>query len=427
MGGGARESARGGGRARTRAAAVVLLALALVAGCMGGGSGSGSGATGPLGAASGSSAPAETTPPAAPAAKLAISPHNGTEGFSVVKPVVVTAQAGTLSSVAVHNADGKPVRGTLTADKTSWSSSEPLGYDRTYSVNAVAANADGKPTRAASTFTTVEPRTFTMPYLSPSPGSRVGVGQPISVRFDEAIEDKAAAEKALTVTTTPAVQGSWHWFSDQLAHWRPPTYWKPGTKVTVKAAVYGVHVGDDIYGEQDVTTSFTVGPSKIATIDDRTKQMVVRISGKVVRTVPVAMGKDQRIVSNGQTINYLTQSGPHIVAEKYPMKKMSSASYGVTDKKNPNYYEEEIALAVRISPDGEFVHSAPWSVGDQGRRNVSHGCVNVAPAHAQWFYSNFSYGDIVDIRNTGRTLPQAAGYNEWGIPWAQWQAGSALR
>jgi lipoprotein-anchoring transpeptidase ErfK/SrfK len=290
----------------------------------------------------------------------------------------------------------------------------------------VAANADGKPTRAASTFTTVEPRTFTMPYLSPAPGSTVGVGQPIAVRFDEPIEDKAATEKALTVTTTPAVQGSWHWFSDQLVHWRPPTYWTPGTKVSVKAAVYGVHVGDDIYGQQDVATSFTIGPSRIFTINDRTHRGVVRINGKAVRTIPVAMGKDARVVVNGRTINYVTQSGPHVVAEKYPVKTMSSASYGVTDKKHPEYYEEKIPLAVRISPDGEFVHAASWSVADQGRRNVSHGCVNISPSHARWFYDNFSYGDIVDIRNTGRMLPQAPGYNEWGIPWAQWKAGSAL-
>lgn len=80
---------------------------------------------------------------------------------------------------------------------------------------------------------------------------------------------------------------------------------------------------------------------------------------------------------------------------------------------------------MRISPDGEFVHAASWSVADQGVRNVSHGCVNISPANARWFYDNFSFGDVVDIRNTGRA-PQAAGYNEWGIPWAQWKAGSAL-
>ena len=82
---------------------------------------------------------------------------------------------------------------------------------------------------------------------------------------------------------------------------------------------------------------------------------------------------------------------------------------------------------MRISPDGEFVHAASWSVASQGVRNVSHGCVNISPSNAQWFYDTFSYGDIVDIKNTGVNLPFAAGYNEWNVPWSQWLAGSALR
>ena len=408
---------------RGRAAAVGILLLALVGGCsVGSGSGDG-GAT-----SQGGGSAARATRPAKPAAQIAVVPRDGATGVSPAQPVVVTAEDGRLTSVTVRNADGKAVRGALSADRLRWTSAEPLGYEKTYSVSAAASNADGEATRASSTFTTVVPRTFTMPYLFPGDGvSTVGVGQPITVRFDEPIADKAAAEKALSVRTKPAVAGSWHWFGDQNVHWRPKTYWKPGTKVTVKANVYGVHVGEDIYGQQDVASSFTIGPSRIATIDDNTHMMTVRISGKVVRTVPVAMGKDRAITINGQTIDYETQSGVHVVTDKHRVKKMSSASYGVTDKNHPEYYEENIAYAVRISPDGEFVHSAPWSVWAQGKQNVSHGCVNIAPHHAIWFYSTFSYGDIVDIRNTGRRLPQAPGYDEWGIPWSEWVAGSALR
>jgi lipoprotein-anchoring transpeptidase ErfK/SrfK len=65
---------------------------------------------------------------------------------------------------------------------------------------------------------------------------------------------------------------------------------------------------------------------------------------------------------------------------------MTSASYGLP-KDTPLGYDEKISLAVRISVDGEFVHSAPWSVWAQGKQNVSHGCVNVSPANAQYFYS----------------------------------------
>jgi len=411
---------------RSRVVAAAVLLTALVAGCS---TGSGqAGSPGPTGgpAAADPTTVAPTTTPAAPLAALAITPENGAQGQSVSRPVTVRAAGGRLSVVSVRNGDGVAVEGTMSADRTTWTSTEPLGYDKTYSISAAAQNADGVTTNGSSAFSTVRPRTYTLPYLFPGGNRTVGVGQPISVRFDEPIEDKATAEKTLKVTTSPPVVGSWHWFSDQVVHWRPKTYWRPGTKVTVTAAVYGVHVGDDVYGQQDVTSSFTIGRSKIATIDDRTHMMIIKVDGRVVRTAPVSLGKNQQIVVNGKTINYLTQSGPHIVAEKHAKKIMSSASYGVTDKKHPEYYEEEIPLAVRISPDGEFVHSAPWSVWAQGKQNVSHGCVNLAPEHAQWFYDNFSYGDVVDIRNTGRALPFAPGYNEWGVSWSRWVAGSAL-
>jgi len=84
-------------------------------------------------------------------------------------------------------------------------------------------------------------------------------------------------------------------------------------------------------------------------------------------------------------------------------------------------------VAVRISNSGEFVHSAPWSVADQGIRDVSHGCVNLPPDAAQWFYQTFGYGDVVDIRNTGVALRPTDGFGDWNIPWRTWTRGSALR
>jgi lipoprotein-anchoring transpeptidase ErfK/SrfK len=415
---------RGNTAVRTAAAAGVLLAL--VAGCTSGG-GSTTAAAGTGGADRPSAAPT-TTPPAAPA-RLVITPRNGTDGQSVTAPVTVRAIGGTVSTVSLRNAEGKLVTGTFSSDRTTWTSTQPLGFDKHYSVAAVAANADGKTTKSASAFSTVTPRTFTLPYLfpgGPDGPSTVGVGQPIRVRFDEDIADKAAAEKALTVTTTPKVGGAWHWFSDREAHWRPMRYWTPGTKVTVKANVYGVAVGNGIYGQQDVSTSFKIGPSKIFTINDKTHSGVIKINGKTTKTVPVSMGRGGSYTVDGQTIYFTTQSGAHIVQEKYPVKRMTSASYGLP-KDTPLGYDEKISLAVRISSDGEFVHSAPWSVWAQGKQNVSHGCINVSPANARYFYDNFSWGDIVDVKNTGVDLPFAPTYNEWGVSWAKWTAGSALK
>jgi lipoprotein-anchoring transpeptidase ErfK/SrfK len=414
---------RGSAAVRTVAASGVLLAL--VAGCTSGGSTRTAAGTG--GAGQPSAAPT-TTPPTAPA-RLVITPRDGTDGQSVSTPVTVRALGGTVSTVSLRNADGKLVTGMFSPDRTTWTSTEPLGYDKRYSVDAVAANADGKTTSSTSAFSTVTPRTVTLPYLfpgGPDGPTTVGVGMPVSVRFDEDIADKAAAEKALSVTTTPHVEGAWHWFDDRQVHWRPKHYWTPGTKVTVKANVYGVAVGDGIYGQQDVSTSFRIGQSKIFTIDDKSHSGVIKINGKTTRTVPVSMGRGGSYTVDGQTIYFTTQSGAHIVREKYPVKRMTSASYGLP-KDTPLGYDEKISLAVRISSDGEFVHSAPWSVWAQGKQNVSHGCVNVSPANAQYFYDNFSWGDIVDIKNTGVDLPFAPTYNEWGVSWAKWVAGSALK
>jgi lipoprotein-anchoring transpeptidase ErfK/SrfK len=406
-----------------------VLLVAVLAGCTSGGTTAitpaaddhGGGGVAPGGQGGKASAPV------VPPARLGFRPANGTQNISPVVPVSVTAAAGRLTAVTVRNEAGKAVRGAWSADRTRWTSAEPLGYAKTYEVTATAVNSAGQPTRQTGRFSTVTPVTYTMPYLFPGPDVKtVGVGQPLTVHFDEAITDQAAAERALSVKTIPATAGSWYWFDNQNVHYRLKSYWHPGTKVTVTANLYGVHVGGGIYGQQDVRSSFTIGQSRIATIDDNTHMMTVRVAGQVVRHIPVSMGRGGSIKVGGKTIYFTTASGPHVVQEKYAVKKMSSASYGLPVN-SPLGYEENIPLAVRVSADGEFVHAASWSVAQQGRRNVSHGCINISPANADWFYHTFTYGDIVDIKNTGAMLQPGNKYGDWMVSWSDWLAGSALR
>jgi lipoprotein-anchoring transpeptidase ErfK/SrfK len=408
--------------------AAVLLA-ALLAGCSGSGGGTTtiSQAANEQGGGQPGGSGEKSAAPVVPVARLAVQPANGSQGISPTTPISVVASAGTLTSVAVRNANGKQVRGTLSADRTHWVSAEPLGYAKTYAVSASAVNPAGKATKSNSTFTTVTPATFTMPYLFPGPELKtVGIAQPITVHFDEAVTDKAAAERALKVTVSPPAQGGWYWYDDQEVHWRPRAYWRPGTHVTVSANLYGVHVGGGIYGQQDVQSSFTIGPARIFTINDNSHSGVVTINGKVVRHIPVSMGRGGKVTVNGRSIFFTTQSGPHVVQEKYAVKEMSSASYGLPID-SPLGYKEKIPLAVRVSGSGEFVHAASWSVAQQGVRNVSHGCINISPANADWFYHTFSTGDLVDIKNTGVPLARGDKYGDWMIPWSEWMAGSALR
>lgn len=371
--------------------------------------------------------PAASQDPPAPLAALALAPRSGSQNLSPTIPVTVRASAGTLASVRLANDAGKVVKGTLSADRTRWRSAEVLGYSKTYTLTAAATNADGKETKTTSTFSTVTPGNFTMPSFGAlEGGGTFGVGMPITLHFDEPIMNRAAAQKALTVTATPKVTGAWYWIDAQNLHYRPQKYWTAGTRITVRATVYGVNMGNGLFGQADKSVSFTIGRSQIAIIKNDQHMMYVYISGRKVRTIPVSMGRGGSIQVKGRTIDFWTRSGPHVVLEKYAVREMSSASYGLPVD-SPLGYKEKIPLATRVSGAGEFVHAASWSVADQGVRNVSHGCINISPANAQWFYDTFRYGDIVDIKGTPIKLALTDGLGDWGMSWSEWLKGSALR
>lgn len=356
---------------------------------------------------------------------ITTSPADRATGVSPIAPIVVRATSGSLDTVTVTNPDGKLVTGTYTDDLT-WTSKEPLAYNRQYRVSATSTTGDGMRPTIDSSFTTVKPTGTIYPSFFPNPKMKtVGVGQPLVVIFDKAPADKAAAERSLTVRTTPAVKGSWYWLDARTVHYRPEKFWAAGSKITLDANVYGVNFGGGMYGETDRTLNLTIGPSKIAKINDATKKMNVFIDDKLVRTIPVAMGRNEQITVAGKKISFVTPSGTFVAQEKYAVKQMSSATYGLPTSFDLGY-DKAIPLAVRISNGGIFVHSAPWSVADQGVRNVSHGCININPDAATWFYGTFGFGDVVTVTGTSTQLAPTDGFGDWNIPWSTWQQGSAL-
>jgi len=409
--------------------AAVVLALAAATGCSQGASAhwrnAGEAQDIPSGEAGGQ-------PKKAPG-EFKITPASNATDVSVLDPATVTAQDATLDSVTVSNPDGKPVAGDLAADHKSWQSSEHFGYGKEYTVVAKGTNSAGEAIDQTSKFTTLKPKNQTMPYLRANgihllkERTTYGVGQPVVVWFDEKITDKAAAQKLLDIDTSPHVDGSWSWISSQEVHWRPMAYWKSGTSVTVKASVYGKDLGGGTYGQSDVSASFKIGQSKIAIADYNTKMMQVFFDGQLVKTIPVSMGKGGTVTgSNSQPVNYWTNGGAHVVIGKTPTTRMTSASYGIKDPKDPNFYDEVVKLTVQISYSGEYVHLADWNIPLHGRVNSSHGCINVGPAYAQWFYDNFNSGDVVDVKGSPVTLSESNGLGDWTVSWAQWTKGSAL-
>jgi lipoprotein-anchoring transpeptidase ErfK/SrfK len=346
--------------------------------------------------------------------KVTTSVTDGAVGVAVDSPVTVSADNGVLASVEMVNENGGSVDGQLSPDGVHWSTAERLGYNRLYTLTAKARGLGGAATRQLS-FQTHSPHNLTMPYAMPHDGEVVGVGEPVAIQFDEKIGNRAAAEKAIVVTADPPVEGAFYWLNNREVRWRPEHFWKPGTNVDIAVNTYGVDLGDGVFGEDNARSHFTIGDEVIATADDNTKMVTVRVNGNVVKTMPTSMGKDSTP----------TASGTYILGVRFAHMIMDSSTYGVPAN-SPNGYRTEVDFATQMSYSGVFVHSAPWSVGAQGHTNTSHGCLNVSPSNAQWFFENTKRGDVVEVLNTlGPPLSGTEGLGDWNIPWDQWHAGNA--
>jgi lipoprotein-anchoring transpeptidase ErfK/SrfK len=233
---------------------------------------------------------------------------------------------------------------------------------------------------------------FAPPTFNPTNGSKVGAAKPIYINFQRPIADRALAEQAIHISSVPPVPGRFYWTSDSQVRWRPQDFWPAGTVVNIDAG--------------GTKSSFTVPEQLVATIDDAAHQMTVVRNGKVEKTIPVSMG----MAAGGHT----TPNGTYYVLEKFPTIVMDSSTYGVPVD-SANGYKLNVQLAVRIDNSGNFVHSAPWSVSDQGKRNVSHGCINISPDNAKWFYDNFGSGDAIVIKNSKGIYNQPDGASDWQI------------
>nr|CEL16190.1 ErfK/YbiS/YcfS/YnhG family protein [Kibdelosporangium sp. MJ126-NF4] len=353
---------------------------------------------------------------AADEVKLEIGP--GGDNILPTKPIVVHATGGTLDAVTVTNSGkGTKVKGSFSDDKTSWTSSEVLAYGAAYDVVADGVAPDGKKSGQKSTVKTLAPKATAFPSFIPAPSvTEVGVGQPIVVKFDKDIADKAAAEKALTVTSTPAQPGGWYWMNKREVHYRPQNYWQPGTTLKVHAGVYGVDLGGGTYGQTDRDLNLKVHDAWVAKADGNTEQMQIFQNGNLVKTMPISMGKDATP----------THLGAHVISDKQRDYTMDSCTYGVCS--GPQAYKSLEHFAERISNDGEFVHENPNSVGSQGSSNVSHGCINLNAANAQWFFDHFGLGDVVEVTNSGGPqLPVWDTYGDWSASWNDWVSGSAVK
>jgi len=385
------------------AAGLLVAGLAVLAGCganapvwNGGGSNAG---------AAGGRAQAKVTGPA-----------NGATDVPTSAEIAFTA-AGT-STVTLTDAAGATVAGAMRPDGSSWVPAEQLKYDTKYTAR-ITTNAKGATATASTTFTTMsKPGTTIGVHSYVGDGQVVGVAAPFVLQFDQQIpeKDRAAVQKRLWITTTPAQEGAWNWMSGNEVHFRPKDHWKTGTKVFVRAGFGGVPLSGGGYGRNDLTIEASVRPDDLEiVIDNANKQMTVTRDGTVLKTIPVSLGKPSTPSS----------SGSMVVMTKAESEIFDSATTG-TPPGAPGYYRETIYYPLRLTWGGQYIHAAPWSVGEQGQNNVSHGCTNISTEAAKWLFDYVSVGDPVTVKNTGAPLNWGDGWTDWNVPFAEYVQGSAL-
>jgi lipoprotein-anchoring transpeptidase ErfK/SrfK len=357
----------------------------------------------------------ETTPAVAP---LKIRTNVARGAVPIDREVQLSATGGTLRTVRVTSSAG-PLTGQLSKDNTSWVSSGRLEPGVAYRIHSTGVRSDGEKVVRDQRFRTenltLDEQTY--PSVAPLQGETVGVGMPVIVTFDIPVTDKASIEKHMSVNATPRQPGAWHWMSDQEAHWRPKTYWKAGSSVDVDVDINSIPAGGGIYGQESRHVSFDVGDAHVYKVNMDTHQMRVFSNGSLLRTIPITTGEEPK---------FTTRSGVKVILEKFRSKRMNSETVGI-DRNSPDGYDiDDVEYAMRVTYSGEFVHAAPWSVGDQGSANVSHGCTGMSTANAGWLYNMTLRGDVVEYTGTDRPMELTNGYGDWNLPFADWAAGSAL-
>ncbi|MDQ6641900.1 MAG: Ig-like domain-containing protein [Actinomycetota bacterium] len=395
-----------------RALAVALAALVVVpltAGC---------GAKPAVGAnANGGTASSGTATPMSQV-RITSNVRPGARNVEVSRLVRLDTAQGTLRTVKVRTLNGQDVAGAMNTQRTSWLAKGRLEPGTKYVLRAVAADSTGIAKDYAVQFSTqtLSLNQQTFPSVLPLNGQTVGVGMPIMIHFDVPVKNQKLFEKHMHVSTSSGQKGSFNWLDSQNVHFRPKSYWKPGSKVQVNIDVNSLSAGNGVYGQKSRKISFDVGRSMISRVDMNTHQLKAFRDGKLIRTIPITTGMP----------GFTTRSGTKVIIEKSRRQNMNSETIGL-DPHGPNGYNlKGVEFAMRLTFSGEFLHAAPWSVGSQGRANVSHGCTGMSTANASWLYANSMVGDPVEYTGSAKYMTLTNGYGDWNASWATWTAGSAL-
>jgi len=346
------------------------------------------------------------------AAELRITPADGGKNVKPGDGITVTALDGKVTSVSVKASGGGSVSGSLSPDGRTWHSTWTLGVSQTYTVTATGSVAGGQPATKTSTFRTLTPAETFHAQIFEGYKQSYGVGMPIMLTFSQPITNRAAVERSLEVTSSKPVVGSWYWDGDTKLYFRPRDYWPAYTTVSLTGHLAGVEGAHGIYGARDLTQTFDIGRSLIAVASTTTHKTEIYENGKLKYKWPVSTGRASKPTPDG---TYLS------VEKANPVRMVGGGPVG-----SAGHYDELVNYAVRFTFDGDYYHSAPWSVVDQGTTNVSHGCVNLPPEDAVIYYNMSIPGDPITILNSTAAGKWDDGWTPWFLTWSQYLKGSAL-
>jgi lipoprotein-anchoring transpeptidase ErfK/SrfK len=208
--------------------------------------------------------------------------------------------------------------------------------------------------------------------IQPAPGQKVGIAHPVTVTFTNPVADRSAVEQTIAFSAPSTPPGTFSWLNDRVVQWNPDGFWPAHSNITVS-------VGGTKANFQ--TGAAVVGVAKVSAYN-----FTVSVDGQVVREMPASMGKAR----------FPTPIGEFSVIRKESVVVMDSRTIGIP-LDDPEGYKLTVYNAVRITSGGVYVHSAPWSTGSQGYANVSHGCINLSPDNAAWYFDMVSVGDPVIV------------------------------
>lgn len=339
-----------------------------------------------------------------------------TTNAPIDQPIVLFADSGRFTEVTVTNGPSREVAGEFSDDGRTWTSQRRfLDYDSRYKISATVIDPRGMTNTFTGQLATVAPDGFITATPDQADGASFGVGMPITVTFDEPVEDRAAAEKAMIVRTATPIEGAWYWTGPTEAIYRPKEYWPGNSTIELDLALRGVEVSPGQFGDDNRRFTYETPDSVVMKADANTLMMKVFVNGKKDAEIPVTMGMD----------GYETLSGTKLIMTKERTRIMDNATAGVSED-DPDHYRVEVDYAMRLTWHGEFLHASPWAAGAWGNSRISHGCTSMSIDNAAYLFNIAHIGDPVEITGTPLKQNPGNGITVWNISWKDWEAQSGL-